>query len=161
MNRKNKHDCKDELKEVDLRATPARLAVMNFLEKTSQPVDVNSVIDYLNVNRIKTDPATVFRIMNILTQKGITIPVQFQEGKTRYELSSKEDHHHLICENCGKIEDISDIIIPALEKDIKNKRNFLVKRHSLEFFGLCLACQRLSARLPRLALSGKAVMAGR
>lgn len=135
------HDCKDELRGVDLRATPARVAVMSFLENTNQPVDVNSVIDYLNANGIKTDPATIFRMMNTLTQKGITTPISFQEGKTRYELSNKEDHHHLICENCGKIEDISDLIIPKLEKDIKNKRNFLVKRHSLEFFGLCKLCQ--------------------
>lgn len=135
------HDCKDELREVDLRATPARLAVMTFLEKAKSPVDVTSVIDYLSINSIKTDPATVFRIMNLLTQKGITTPIQFQEGKTRYELSSKEDHHHLICENCGKIEDVSDTIIPTLEKEIHKKSGFLVKRHSLEFFGLCALCQ--------------------
>ena len=136
------HDCKDELRGFDLRATPARVAVMNFLEKTSQPVDVNSVIDYLNTSGIKTDPATVFRMMNTLTQKGIIMPIQFYEGKTRYELSNKDDHHHLICDNCGKIEDISDITIPELEKEIKAKQKFLVKRHSLEFFGLCALCQR-------------------
>ncbi len=135
------HDCKDELREADLRATPARLAVMSFLEKTGQPVDVTSVIDYLNANGIKTDPATIFRMMNTLTQKGITTPIQFQEGKSRYELSSKEDHHHLICENCGKIEDVSDTIVPTLEKKIKKKYGFKVVRHSLEFFGLCKLCQ--------------------
>lgn len=136
------HDCKEELREVDLRGTPARIAVMKFLEKTKKPVDVNSIIDYLNVNGIKTDPATVFRMMNTLTQKGITTPIQFQEGKTRYELSSKEDHHHLICENCGCISDIPDVIIPNLEKEIRIKRKFKVLRHSLEFFGLCELCQR-------------------
>ncbi len=135
------HDCKDELRDADLRATPARLAVMSFLEKTGQPVDVTSVIDYLNANGIKTDPATIFRMMNTLTQKGITTPIQFQEGKSRYELSSKEDHHHLICENCGKIEDVSDTIVPTLEKKIKKKYGFKVVRHSLEFFGLCKLCQ--------------------
>lgn len=136
------HDCKDELREVDLRATPARLAVMNFLERENKPVDIASVINYLNSKDVQTDPATVFRMMNTLTQKGITIPIQFQEGKARYELSSKEDHHHLICENCGKIEDISDTVIPAVEKQIHNKYGFLVKRHSLEFFGVCKKCQQ-------------------
>lgn len=135
------HDCKEELREFDLRATPARVAVMNFLEQTEEPVDVNSVIDYLKVKDIKTDPATVFRMVNTLTQKGITTQIQFQEGKTRYELSNKEDHHHLICESCGKIEDISDTVIPAVEKKINNKYGFLVKRHTLEFFGLCTTCQ--------------------
>lgn len=135
------HDCKEELREVDLRATPARLAVMSFLEKTGKPVDVNSVIDYLNANGIKTDPATVFRTMNTLAQRGIIATVHFQEGKARYELASKEDHHHLICENCGKVEDVTDKIIPTLEKEIRVKRNFKVLKHSLEFFGLCKLCQ--------------------
>lgn len=135
------HDCKEELREFDLRATPTRVAVMKFLEKTKKPVDVASVIDYLNVNGIKTDPATVFRMMNTLTQKGIIMSIQFHEGKTRYELSNKDDHHHLICDNCGKVEDIPDVIIPNLEKEIKIKRNFKVLRHSLEFFGLCSLCR--------------------
>ncbi len=146
------HDCKDELREVDLRATPARVAVMSFLEKSDQPIDVTSVINHLNVKGIKADPATVFRIMNTLTQKGITIPVQFQEGKTRYELSNKEDHHHLICENCGKVEDVSDTIVPTLEKQIKKKYGFKVLRHSLEFFGLCPACNDLQCRAGAQAL---------
>ena len=136
------YDCRKELRKVDLRATPARIAVMNFLEKTSQPVDVNSVIDYLNIKDIKTDPATVFRIMNILTKKGIAIPIQLQEGKTRYELARKTHHHHLVCEACGRIEDVSSQAIPALEKEIQSKHRFLVKRHSLEFFGLCSNCQK-------------------
>ncbi len=136
------HDCKKELKIVDLRATPARIAVMNFLEKTNRPVDINSVINYLSTEKIKTDPATVFRIMNTFTQKGITMPIEFQEGKTRYELARKAHHHHLVCEACGKIEDVLSQVIPALEKEIQSKHKFLVKRHSLEFFGLCPACQR-------------------
>lgn len=138
----NPHDCKKELKEADLRATPARIAVMNFLEKANQPVDVNSIIEYLKVEGIKTDPATVFRIMNTLTQKGITIPIEFQEGKMRYELAGKAHHHHLVCESCGKIEDVSTSIIPTVEKEIQKKQNFLIKRHSLEFFGLCQDCQK-------------------
>jgi Fur family transcriptional regulator, ferric uptake regulator len=70
------------------------------------------------------------------------VQIQFQEGKLRYELAGKEHHHHLVCENCGKIEDVLSRVIPALEEEIKNKHKFLVKRHSLEFFGLCEDCQK-------------------
>ncbi len=135
------HDCKDELNQVSLRATPARVAVMNFLEKSDHPADASSILKFLNENSIDTDPATVFRIVNMLTKKGLARSVQLGEGKTRYEASSKGDHHHLICENCGKIEDIEDPEIPTFEKHIKVKHKFLVKRHSLEFFGLCKNCQ--------------------
>jgi Fe2+ or Zn2+ uptake regulation protein len=56
---------------------------------------------FLEKNNIKSDPATVFRIVNMFTEKGLTKQIQLNEGKFRYELSSKEDHHHLICEKCG------------------------------------------------------------
>ncbi len=139
---KQNHDCKAELNEANLRATPARVAVMQFLESANTPIDVETIIDHLNKQKIDTDPATVFRIMNLLTVKGITKQISFNEGKFRYELMNKADHHHLICESCGNIEDISDCNIPSLEKDIHQKKKFLVKSHSLEFFGLCKNCQK-------------------
>jgi Fur family transcriptional regulator, ferric uptake regulator len=133
---------KTELRKIDLRATPARIAVLKLLEETKQPVDVSTVIDCVNKEGIKTDPATIFRIVNTLTKKGITIPIQLQEGKTRYELAGKTHHHHLVCESCGKVGDVSSQVVPALEKEIQKKYKFLVKRHSLEFFGLCEDCQK-------------------
>jgi len=136
------HDCKKELQGFNLRATPARIVVLRLLEKVKQPIDVNTVLNLVNKEGVKTDPATIFRIMNILTKKGIAMSIQFQEGKMRYELTKRMHHHHLVCEACGRIEDVSSQVIPALEKEIQNKHNFLVKRHSLEFFGLCKGCQK-------------------
>jgi Fe2+ or Zn2+ uptake regulation protein len=142
VNAKIQHDCKDELNEVDLRATPARLALMTLLEKSDKPLDVQSMINFLEKKDIKTDPATVFRIVNMFTEKGLVRPIQLNEGKFRYELKDKADHHHLVCEKCGEIEDISDCNIHALEKEIEKKKKFKVTSHSLEFFGVCLSCQR-------------------
>ena len=128
------------LKNVKLRVTPSRLAVLSFLNKANKPIDISEIIDWLNKFRIPTNKATVFRIMNTFTKKGITIQVQFQEGKKRYELKSRGDHHHLICENCGRVQDVFDCVIPALEKKIAKSNNFIIKKHSLEFFGLCRNC---------------------
>ncbi len=139
---KIKHDCKDELNASSLRATPARIALMNLLESTDKPLDVQTMIEYLEKKDIKTDPATVFRIVNMFTEKGLLKPIQLNEGKFRYELSTKADHHHFICELCGVIEDISDCNIDQLEKNITKKKGLLIKRHSLEFFGLCTVCQQ-------------------
>jgi len=136
------HDCKNELKEIALRATPARVAILQLLESANDPMDANAITEYLRKKNIETDPATVFRIMNAFTQKGITTPIQFQEGKTRYELANKEHHHHLICETCGKIETIEDKIIPPFEKHIAKEHGFIVKRHALEFFGVCRNCKQ-------------------
>jgi Fe2+ or Zn2+ uptake regulation protein len=147
VNRKNmvassKHNCKNELNEVNLRATPARLQLMYLLETTDKPLDVQSMIDYLKEKNVRTDPATVFRIVNMFTEKGLTKQIQFQEGKFRYELASKADHHHLVCTRCGSIQDMSDCNIDVLENHIEKKKNFKVTSHSLEFFGICADCQK-------------------
>src|SRR5258706_13391668 len=90
------HDCKSELREADLKATPGSLAVLKLLEKAEKPVDVATIIYYLQQHDIKADPVTAFRIMNMFTQKGLAKQITFKEGKFRYELARREDHHHLI-----------------------------------------------------------------
>ena len=140
VNAKIKHDCKIELNGVDLRATPARVALMKLLETTDKPLDVQTMIDYLNQQEVKTDPATVFRIVNLFKEKGLLNLIQLNEGKFRYELTSKPHHHHFVCEQCGAIQDISDFTIKAVEDAIQEKRQIKIKSHSLEFFGMCKNC---------------------
>lgn len=123
-----------------LKSTQARICVLELLENEQSPTDAQFLIDTIQ-KKLKVDKVTIFRILNLLTQHGILRRLEFGEGKSRYELAT-EDHHHLICQTCGAIEDISDCNIEALEKEIKNKKNFLVKLHTLEFYGICKNCQK-------------------
>ena len=102
------HDCKDELKGLSLKVTPARLAILKILEITDRPLDLFSITNGLQKRKIDADPTTVFRIINIFTDKGLTKKIQFLDKKSRYELSNKKDHHHLICLSCEEIQDIED-----------------------------------------------------
>jgi Fur family ferric uptake transcriptional regulator len=100
------------------------------------------ILVYLKQKDVDTDPATIFRMMNDFLQKGITKEVQLGKGKSSYELANKGDHHHLVCETCGKIEAVLDNVVPEMEKELQKRHGFLIKRHSLEFFGLCKNCQK-------------------
>ena len=136
------HNCKDELKKASLKVTPARLGVLKALENTENPLDAMMIETYLKQHNIKADRVTIFRILNALTDKGLAKPIQLNEGRLRFEHAATSDHHHFICETCGVIEDISDCNIDKFEKEIRNKKGLLIKRHSLEFFGICKSCQR-------------------
>lgn len=138
---KNNHNCIDELRQVALKATPARLEALNVLEHTNMPLDVASLKSELKKRGVNADPATVFRMMNAFEEKGLITAVHLQENKSRYEYAGKENHHHFICENCGLISDITDCQIGSIEKKLRLKKGFMIKRHSLEFFGLCKKCQ--------------------
>lgn len=135
------HDCKEELRENDLRITPARLGVLEVLEHTDTPVDVSTVIEYLHNHNIPADETTVFRILRVYTEAGLANPVQLDEGKQRFEYAGKPKHHHFVCEKCGSISDITECNVGSLEKTIERTQGVKIARHLLEFFGLCRRCR--------------------
>ena len=128
------------LQDASLKTTPARLAVLSFLSENANPLTADGIFDHLKIEHGQVDRATIYRILEVFLQKGIIKRLKLDEQRSHYELVG-EDHHHLICESCGKIEDISDCNISELENEIVLKKKFLVKRHSLEFFGICTSCQ--------------------
>lgn len=125
---------------INFRKTPARDAITDFLSSSNFPVDVEQIINSLRSRNLKTNRVTVYRVIELLYKNGIINRVELGEGKYRYEVK-KGDHHHLICQECGRIEDVSDTFIENFEKEISKKKKFLVKSHSLEFFGICRNCQ--------------------
>jgi Fur family transcriptional regulator, ferric uptake regulator len=133
---------KEQLTGSGLKGTKSRMAVLHILEEEDRPLDVSEIISGLKRHEVQTDQATVYRILDVFQQKGLVERFEFHEGKFRYEKAGQQEHHHLICESCGKIEDISDCKIEDFQSSIALKKGFLIKRHSLEFFGLCTSCQR-------------------
>lgn len=131
---------KQLLQESGLKSTEARIALLNLLDKEDNPLDVFSIAENLRSSGVEVDQATIYRILDVLTQKGLISKLEFGEGKYRYEIQ-KTHHHHLICSTCGEIEDTEGNFIDKIEKDIRANKGFLVKSHSLEFFGICRNCQ--------------------
>lgn len=128
------------LSNLDLKVTKSRVAILEILERKKQPVDVAEIAQALEESKIATDLVTIYRILEIFTEHHLIERVDFGEGKFRYELA-KGKHHHLICEKCGRIEEIRDCPISEIENSIAKTHHFQVKRHTLEFFGLCSSCQ--------------------
>ena len=120
-----------------LKNTPSRLAVLSVLQEKKRPLDASEI--YFSLGD-KADQATVYRTLETFYKKGIIKRLEFQEGKFRYEISSK-DHHHLVCQRCGRIDDINDNVMHKWEKQIGKEKGFRVKKHNLEFFGICSKCQ--------------------
>jgi Fur family transcriptional regulator, ferric uptake regulator len=132
---------RNELNNAGLKITQPRLAILTILQNENAPLTAGEISTLLETNGIVADQATVYRILDKFTRKGLLTRFEFQEGKFRYELAGQE-HHHLICEVCGVIDDFSDCNIAVLEKEIGQRKGFTVKRHSLEFYGVCRSCQR-------------------
>lgn len=127
------------LRTKGFRATPARIALLSFLAKRSKPVSMKDVM-----KNVQSDQVTMYRALDVLTKVGIVRQIDLRHGHAHYELvDSTSDHHHLICTKCSKMEDIEDCTIQSyVESILKKSKSFTrINDHTLELFGVCLACK--------------------
>ena len=124
------------------RITAARQAIIEALSAEQKPLSAADIHAMVTKRKTETDKVTVYRELEFLQKEGIVVCVQLQDRNRRYELSSLEHHHHLICQKCEGVQDIHlDEDLETQERAIAKKMKFKVLRHSLEFFGLCQSCQ--------------------
>lgn len=130
-----------QLKEAGYRVTPARLALLHVLESSGKPLSVQRIIEQLQ--EVDVDQATVYRTLNAFHESGIVRSVDFQHGHAHYELSSGPHHHHVVCKECGRVEDIESCGIQEISRRVLQSSRFSeIHEHSLEFFGVCSACSK-------------------
>lgn len=128
------------LRASGLRATKPRLAVLALLDDATYPLSVADIAGTLRKPRV--DQVTVYRTLETFVQAGIANHVELHQGRSFFELASREHHHHLVCRSCGLVEDVEGCDMNVLEKNIaKKSKNFsAVSSHALEFFGDCKKC---------------------
>lgn len=111
--------------------------ITHLLKEDKQPQTVAQMVEKLRVNK-----TTVYRRLEKMVADGTIVEIYLSDGKKRYELAKIGHHHHTMCDNCHKIECVEiepDVVV--LDKEIKLKLGFWIKRHKLDFFGLCARCK--------------------
>lgn len=84
---------------------------------------------------------TVYRTLKLLCDAGLANGIQFSDNITRYEVARPHQHHdHLICLKCGKIVEICDNRIEALQNQIAEANGFVLTGHSHNLYGFCSNC---------------------
>ena len=107
--------------------------ILSFLD---HPVDAIELTKKYKVNK-----TSVYRQIEVLLGIKLIKEVDFGDGKKRYERVDLGHHHHLVCDSCKSVSDVTmEKDLEAVEKKIKKLKGFKVQRHSLEFFGLCKKC---------------------
>lgn len=127
------------LKQTGLKVTPARVKVYEILANVGKPLSVHDILKKLPAG--SADQATVYRILEALKKVGLVKSVEFEHGHAHFEIDSGDHHHHIICESCGKVVDVSKCDVSGLDRQVLKISGFKnINRHSLEFFGLCDKC---------------------
>ena len=124
------------------RTSKIRTALVEILSAHHEPITVPDLLLALSKKKISANKTTIYRELAALKHERIVQEVQFGENKKRYELVSEDHHHHLICLECDRVEDIelaNDLT--TIEKKISRNNRFKILNHALEFYGLCAVCQ--------------------
>ncbi len=93
------------------------------------------------------DRASIYRNLELFSKLGVTVTLV--RGWTPYtELAEpfKAHHHHIICEVCGKVEEIESNTLEDVLNLVASRHDFLLKKHVVELTGVCRACEEQTKR---------------
>ena len=128
----------DELKSTGLKATLPRLKVLEIFQKTTQRhMSAEDVYRVLLEERSDVGLATVYRVLTQFEQAGILNRSNFEGGKAIYELNEGQHHDHLVCLDCGKVEEFFDEQIEARQHAVAQAKGFTIAEHALSLYAHC------------------------
>lgn len=130
------------LKNAGLKITLPRLKILQILENAKNP-HLSAEAIYKSLIEMGEDVglATVYRVLAQFEAAGLIKRHSFEGGHSVFELSQGEHHDHLVCIECGKIEEFFDLLIEERQELIAQKADFKMTDHALTIYGLCLPCQ--------------------
>ena len=81
--------------------------------------------------------ATVYRVLTQFEQAGILIRSHFESGKSVYELDDGKHHDHLVCLDCGRVEEFYDPEIEKRQHAVAKAKGFTISDHALSLYATC------------------------
>lgn len=128
----------DELKSTGLKATVPRLKILEIFQRGVQRhMTAEDVFRILLEERSDVGLATVYRVLTQFEQADILKRSNFESGKAVYELNEGQHHDHLVCLDCGKVEEFFDAEIEKRQHAIAREKGFTIADHALSIYAHC------------------------
>lgn len=128
-----------ELKATGLKATLPRLKILEIFQKNSvRHLSAEDVYRLLLSENLEIGLATVYRVLTQFEQAGILSRNYFETGKAVFELNEGSHHDHIVCLDCGRVEEFQDDEIEKRQHEIADKQGFEIVDHTLAIYGHCV-----------------------
>ncbi len=129
----------DELKSTGLKATLPRLKILEVFQKGGQRhMTAEDVFRLLLQEHADVGLATVYRVLTQFEQAGILSRNHFESGKAVYEINEGRHHDHLVCLDCGRVEEFYDAQIEARQNLVAKSKGFSIADHALSLYANCV-----------------------
>lgn len=131
----------EKLKASDCRITPQRYAVLKVLSSSSSHPSAESIYESLVEHFPTMSLSTVYKTINLLKQEKEILELEFSELGNRYDGKKPYPHPHVICTDCGKVIDPSNLDLDGITSKMMEETGFRIESHRLDFYGVCPDCQ--------------------
>jgi Fur family ferric uptake transcriptional regulator len=127
-----------DLKNIGLKATLPRLKILELFERTEvRHLTAEDVYRLLTSEGHEIGLATVYRVLTQFEQAGLLQRHHFESGKAVFELNDSSHHDHLVCLDCGRVEEFYDPEIEKRQLRVAKDRGFAIRDHSLYIYASC------------------------
>jgi Fur family ferric uptake transcriptional regulator len=124
------------------KLTPQRQSVLKVLDgHRGCHLSAEEIYEILWEEAAEVGLATVYRTLDLFLRLNILHKVDFDDGRSRYELALNQRHHHLICLMCGQVIEATGALLSQLEETIEQESGFLVQDNAVKFYGYCQQCR--------------------
>jgi Fur family ferric uptake transcriptional regulator len=133
----------EELAAKGVRMTPQRRALVGVIQESTEHLDAASLLNLARKREPSIDRATVYRTLELLKKLRLVdeLDLMHLEGEKHfYEVRSRQDHIHLACFRCSRIEEFSSALFEQLKAEISRQSGFEIRVTRLEVGGICRAC---------------------
>ena len=140
---------RDTLPQRGVRLTRQRKILLDLIDKTGQHLDAERLFQLAKEKDPKMNRVTVYRTLKLLKEGGLVdeLDLMHHAGEQHYyETRRKQEHAHIICLGCGKVEEFFGEPLQRLRKQIESHFGFQIVLARTEVGGYCSHCQILRAQ---------------
>jgi len=130
----------EELRKKGFKLTPQRRAIIEIIIGSQGHLTPSDIYEKLKDRHSGIGLVTVYRTLDVLQDSGMLCEVHIGDTCRSYLKRPGGHHHHLICNDCGKVVDFMDCELGELEQRLMLETGFKIDRHLLEFMGTCKIC---------------------
>lgn len=121
--------------------TRPREQISAILRREQRYLSAADVFALLKKARAKVSLSTVYRTLGMLESKGEASSRLDPAGEATYVSCARTHHHHAICSQCSRVEEVACQTIERLANDLVSHHGFELEDHAMEFFGRCASCR--------------------
>lgn len=127
-----------DIRKAGLKVTLPRVKILEVLESSDyRHMTAEDVYKSLLENGEEIGLATVYRVLTQFEGAGLVERHHFEGGQAVFELDRGEHHDHIVCMQCGRVEEFVNDTIESCQQKIASKHGFDIKDHSLIIYGNC------------------------